>query len=109
MSLRIITDHARCVSFLISDGVIPGNEGRSYVLRMILRRALRHGKILGMDLPFLYKLVDVVVENYGEAYPDLIKNKQKIIDTIKKKKKDLQKHSTAVIKCSMNSLQIKRY
>ncbi len=84
ISLRIITDHARCVTFLISDGVIPGNEGRSYVLRMILRRALRHGKILGMDLPFLYKLVDVVIENYGEAYPDLIKNRQKIIDTIKK-------------------------
>ncbi|MCQ2753783.1 MAG: alanine--tRNA ligase [bacterium] len=83
VSLRIITDHARCVSFLISDGVIPGNEGRSYVLRMILRRALRHGKILGMDLPFLYKLVDVVVDNYGDAYPDLIKNKGKIIDVIK--------------------------
>lgn len=84
ISLRIITDHARCVTFLISDGVIPGNEGRSYVLRMILRRALRHGKILGMELPFLYKLVDVVIENYGEAYPDLIKNRTKIIDTIKK-------------------------
>ena len=83
VSLRIITDHARCVSFLISDGVIPGNEGRSYVLRMILRRALRHGKILGMELPFLYKLVDVVVEMYGEAYPELVQNKQKIIDTIK--------------------------
>ncbi len=84
ISLRIITDHARCVSFLISDGVIPGNEGRSYVLRMILRRALRHGKILGMDLPFLYKLVDKVVELYGRAYPDLVKNKEKIKDTIKK-------------------------
>ena len=83
VSLRIITDHARCVTFLISDGVIPGNEGRSYVLRMILRRALRHGKILGMELPFLYKLVDTVVENYGEAYPELVKNKQKVIDTIK--------------------------
>lgn len=91
ISLRIITDHARCVSFLISDGVIPGNEGRSYVLRMILRRALRHGKILGMDLPFLYKLVDVVVENYGEAYPDLVKNKQKIIDTIKKEEERFAK------------------
>ncbi len=91
VSLRIITDHARCVSFLISDGVIPGNEGRSYVLRMILRRALRHGKILGMDLPFLYKLVDVVVENYGEAYPDLVKNKQKIIDTIKKEEERFAK------------------
>ena len=84
ISLRIITDHARCVTFLISDGVIPGNEGRSYVLRMILRRALRHGKILGMDLPFLYKLVDVVVENYGGAYPELIKNKDKVKDVIRK-------------------------
>ena len=84
VSLRIITDHARCVSFLISDGVIPGNEGRSYVLRMILRRALRHGKILGMDLPFLYKLVDTVIELYGEAYPELVKNESKIKDVIKK-------------------------
>lgn len=91
ISLRIITDHARCVTFLISDGVIPGNEGRSYVLRMILRRALRHGKILGMDLPFLYKLVDVVVDNYGEAYPDLVKNKEKIIDTIKKEEERFAK------------------
>ena len=91
VSLRIITDHARCVTFLISDGVIPGNEGRSYVLRMILRRALRHGKILGMDLPFLYKLVDVVIENYGKAYPDLVKNREKIIDTIKKEEERFAK------------------
>lgn len=91
ISLRIITDHARCVSFLISDGVIPGNEGRSYVLRMILRRALRHGKILGMELPFLYKLVDVVVEHYGEAYPDLVKNKAKIVDVIKKEEERFAK------------------
>lgn len=91
ISLRIITDHARCVSFLISDGVIPGNEGRSYVLRMILRRALRHGKILGMELPFLYKLVDVVVDNYSTAYPDLVKNKAKIIDVIKKEEERFAK------------------
>ena len=91
VSLRIITDHARCVTFLISDGVIPGNEGRSYVLRMILRRALRHGKILGMELPFLYKLVDVVVDNYGEAYPELIKNKEKIKDTIRKEEERFNK------------------
>lgn len=91
ISLRIITDHARCVTFLISDGVIPGNEGRSYVLRMILRRALRHGKILGMELPFLYKLVDVIVENYGEAYPDLVTNKAKIVDTIKKEEERFAK------------------
>ena len=91
VSLRIITDHARCVTFLINDGVIPGNEGRSYVLRMILRRALRHGKILGMDLPFLHKLVDVVVENYKGAYPDLAKNKDKIKDVIKKEEERFNK------------------
>ncbi len=91
ISLRIITDHARCVTFLISDGVIPGNEGRSYVLRMILRRALRHGKILGMDLPFLYKLVDTVVDMYGEAYPELVKNKAKVIDVIKKEEERFAK------------------
>lgn len=83
VSLRIITDHARCVTFLISDGVIPGNEGRNYVLRMILRRALRHGKMLGLELPFLFNLVDVVIQNYGKAYPDLIKNQAKIKEVIK--------------------------
>ena len=84
VSLRIITDHARCVTFLITDGVLPGNEGRSYVLRMILRRALRHGKILGMELPFLYKLVDTVVDLYGEAYPELVSHKEKVKEVIKK-------------------------
>jgi len=91
ISLRIITDHARCVSFLINDGVVPGNEGRSYVLRMILRRALRHGKMLGLELPFLHNLVDVVVENYGGAYPDLIKNQAKIKDVIKKEEERFNK------------------
>ena len=84
ISIRIITDHARCVTFMINDGVIPGNEGRSYVLRMILRRALRHGKILGTELPFLYKIVDTVIENYKGAYPDLEKNAERIKDTIRK-------------------------
>ena len=91
ISLRIITDHARCVSFLISDGVIPGNEGRNYVLRMILRRALRHGKMLGLDLPFLYKLVDTIIEHYGKAYPDLAKNRDKIVDVIKKEEERFAK------------------
>ncbi len=84
ISLRIITDHSRCVTFLINDGVIPGNEGRSYVLRMILRRALRHGKMLGLELPFLYDLVDTIVQNYKDAYPDLETNKEKIKSVIKK-------------------------
>lgn len=84
VSIRIITDHARCVTFLISDGLIPGNEGRNYVLRMILRRALRHGKILGIELPFLYKIVDTVVKNYKEVYPELDKNKEKVASIIRK-------------------------
>ena len=84
VSIRIITDHARCVTFMINDGVIPGNEGRSYVLRMIMRRALRHGKILGTELPFLYKIVDTVIENYKDVYPDLEINAEKIKNTIKR-------------------------
>lgn len=84
VSIRIITDHARCVTFMISDGVVPGNEGRNYVLRMILRRALRHGKILGTDLPFLYKIVDTVIENYKGAYPELAENAEKIKSVVKK-------------------------
>lgn len=84
ISIRIITDHARCVTFMINDGVIPGNEGRSYVLRMIMRRALRHGKILGTELPFLYKIVDTVIENYKDVYPDLEINAEKIKNTIKR-------------------------
>ncbi len=83
ISLRIITDHARCVSFMINDGIVPGNEGRSYVLRMILRRALRHGKLLGLELPFLYNIVDTVINTYKGAYPELETNKEKIKNTIK--------------------------
>ena len=84
ISLRIITDHARCVIFLIADGLVPGNEGRNYVLRMILRRALRHGKLLGLELPFLHKLVDTVVANYKETYPELEENRNRIKDIIHK-------------------------
>ena len=84
ISLRIITDHARCVSFMINDGVTPGNEGRNYVLRMILRRALRHGKILGLELPFLSEIVDTVIAQYKEVYPDLEKNADKIKSIITK-------------------------
>ncbi len=70
-SLRVIADHIRACSFLIVDGVIPGSEGRSYVLRRIIRRALRHGHKLGQTKPFFYKLVKDLVKEMGEAYPEL--------------------------------------
>lgn len=84
ISLRIITDHARCVSFMIADGVLPSNEGRGYVLRMILRRALRHGYILGLELPFMAPVIDKVINIYSDAYPELQENSQKIQDVIRK-------------------------
>lgn len=78
ISIRIITDHIRAVSFMIGDGVMPGNSGRDYVLRRLLRRAARHGKLLGIENSFLDQLVDKVIEVSGEAYPELIEKQDYI-------------------------------
>ena len=83
VSLRVIADHLRAVSFLLADGVIPGNEGRGYVLRRILRRAVRHGMRLGFEEPFLHKLVPVLGEVLGTVYLELAETRQASMATIK--------------------------
>lgn len=82
-SIRIITDHIRATCFLIADGVLPSNEGRGYVLRRLLRRAARHGKLLGIKGAFLCELMDKVVEISGEAYPELVEKKDYIKKVLK--------------------------
>ena len=82
-SLRVIADHLRSSSFLLSDGVLVGNEGRSYVLRRIIRRALRHSyKLNTSEKNILSKLIDELIDNLGDAYPELIKNKELIKDSL---------------------------
>ncbi|MDZ4099651.1 MAG: alanine--tRNA ligase, partial [Methylophilaceae bacterium] len=82
-SLKVLADHIRACSFLISDGVIPGNEGRGYVLRRIIRRAIRHGYKLGVRAAFFHKMVPDLVAEIGEAYPDLAANQQRVMDVLK--------------------------
>lgn len=83
-SLRVISDHIRSCSFLIADGVLPSNEGRGYVLRRIIRRAVRHGRLLGAKEVFFYKLVDTLADLMGGAYPELIEQKELIKKTLKR-------------------------
>src|ERR1019366_9071353 len=82
-SLRVIADHARASTFLISDGVVPSNEGRGYVLRKIIRRAIRHGRLLGQEKPFLFEMVFAVRDLMKDAYPELIETTERVSETIK--------------------------
>lgn len=88
VSIRIIADHAKSIAFLIGDGVLPSNEGRGYVLRRLLRRAARHGRVLGHKKLFLNLIISAVMESYGKAYPDLLERREyieKIVDLEEKK------------------------
>ncbi len=79
---RVIADHARAATFLIADGVVPGNTSRNYICRMIIRRASRFGGKIGLTKPFLAEVAKVVIEDYGKAYPELVRNKKSILDNI---------------------------
>jgi alanyl-tRNA synthetase len=86
-SLNVIADHIRACAFLIVDGVLPGNEGRGYVLRRIIRRALRHSKKLGIDATFFHKLVEPLCNEMGDAYPELVKGKAHIEKVLEKEER----------------------
>ena len=81
-SLRIIADHARAATFLISDGVQPANEGRGYVLRKILRRGIRHGRLLGQEKPFMHEMVLAVRDEMAVAYPELKETAERVAKVV---------------------------
>ncbi len=91
ISIRVITDHVRSVSFMISDGIMPSNEGRGYVLRRLLRRACRHGRLLGIEGDFLVKLVNTVIEGSKDGYPELEEKKEFIFNVIAKEEEQFNK------------------
>ena len=91
VSLRVITDHIRSATFMICDGVLPSNEGRGYVLRRLLRRAARHGKLLGVNEPFLYEVCGTVIHESGGAYPDLLEKQDYITKVIRVEEENFAK------------------
>ena len=91
VSLRVITDHIRSTTFMIGDGVMPSNEGRGYVLRRLLRRAARHGRLLGIDGMFLYKVCETVIKENADAYPNLVEKHDLIVKVIKAEEESFNK------------------
>jgi len=88
---RVIADHVRAATFLIADGVVPGNLGRNYICRMIIRRAARFGSKLGLSEPFLARVAQRVIENYGDFYPELIRNRSTILDNLTNEEQRFQR------------------
>ena len=91
VSLRVIADHLRAMTFLIGDGVVPSNEWRGYVLRKIMRRAMRHGKRLGLTQPFLHDLVEVVIDRMAPAYPELVASRDAIVSVVRQEEAQFDK------------------
>ena len=100
-SLRVVGDHLRAVAFMLADGILPSNEGRGYVLRRILRRAVRHGILCGIEGPFLYTGVEPLLQIFGVTYPELISNRQHMLTTIKAEEERFQ----ATIRAGMELLK----
>ena len=98
VSLRVITDHIRSATFMICDGVLPSNEGRGYVLRRLLRRAARHGKLLGVNEPFLYKIIDTVIHENECQYPELREKQSYITKVVKTEEENFAKTIDAGMK-----------
>ena len=88
---RVVADHTRAAAFLIADGVVPGNVGRNYVCRMIIRRAARFASKIGLNEPFMAQIAQVVIDQYGQAYPELIKNRKSIQDNLTREEKRFQR------------------
>ena len=88
---RVIADHTRAGAFLIGDGVVPGNTGRNYVCRMIIRRAARFGSKIGLHEPFLARVAETLINNYGEAYPELLRNRKAILDGLTREEERFKK------------------
>ena len=84
VSMQVIADHARAVCFTVTDGAVPSNEGRGYVVRRILRRAARHGRLLDLTEPFLWRIAEQVIDTMGGAYPELIERKERVLGTIQR-------------------------
>jgi len=100
VSLRVIADHARAASFLIGDGVIPSNDGRGYVLRKILRRAIRHGRLLGLEEPFLYRMTGYVAELMKGPYPEQVTTREYVAKVVKNE----EQHFSSTIRIAIDQL-----
>ena len=88
---RVIADHARAAAFLIADGVVPGNQKRNYITRMIIRRAYRFGGKIGLNQPFLSQVADIVINTYGDFYPELMRNRKTILNSITREEEQFQR------------------
>src|SRR5207302_3254025 len=91
VAFRVIADHIRTLSFAIADGIQPSNEGRGYVLRRILRRAVRYGRTLGFHEPFFYKLVDVLADTMGDIFPEIRARKKHVQEVIQREEEAFNK------------------